>query len=110
MNKGMISMVIVALLAGCSVGNGVSQSEAEEIALEQAAADGFGSPELWSRFGEGTSLVYQYSKALGKDVEAWSVSIEAEGNPAAKNTPAAIYYISKEKGEVVDQIRGIDPS
>ncbi|AQQ52599.1 hypothetical protein [Planococcus lenghuensis] len=110
MNKGILILLLAALLAACSIESGISQSEAEEIALEQAAADGFGSPELWTRFGEETAPVYQYSKTLNKDVGAWAVSIEAEGNPAIKNTPAAIYYISKEKGEVVDQIRGIDPS
>lgn len=110
MGREITIAAFAILLAGCSMANGISKNEAEEIALRQAAADGYRSPELWTRFDEETSLVYQYSTTLDKDVEAWAISIEAEGNLSLKNTPTAIYFISKEEGVVVDSIQGMDPS
>lgn len=102
--KMLVAFLSTFLLFGCSTT--ISMEEAEEIALEQAEADNYDSPKMWNRYGSETQLVYHYSKTYEKDVETWSVYLDTADNPEELNTPALIYYISKDTGEVIDAIEG----
>lgn len=84
----------------------ISKEEAEEIALKRAKADNYDSPKMWDRYGSETHLVPHYSKTYEKDVETWGVYLDTADNPEELNTPALIYYISKDTGEVIDVIVG----
>ncbi|NEU30622.1 hypothetical protein GN156_07485 [bacterium LRH843] len=87
--------------------SGISKEAAETIALEQAEIDGFLSPVLWSRFGEESWQTYQFSVEHNKDVMTWRVNIDTENNPRIKNTPAAIYFISRDNGDIIHVINGL---
>lgn len=100
----LLTILCISLLFGCSTS--ISKEEAEEIALEQAEADNYDSPALWQRFDSKTHLVSHYSKTYEKDVESWGVYLDTADNPKELNTPALIYYISKDTGEVIDVIEG----
>lgn len=102
--KMLVSLLSIFLLFGCSTT--ISMEEAEEIALEQAEADNYKEPTLWKKFDTKTQLVYQYSKTYGKDIETWAVNIDTADNPNKPYTPALLYYISKDTGEVIDVIEG----
>ncbi|WP_203333539.1 hypothetical protein [Planococcus beigongshangi] len=104
MKKILLLLLCLALLFGCS--SQISQEEAEQIALEQAEEANYESPALWQRFDAKTHLVSHYSKTYEKDVESWGVYLDTADNPKELNSPALLYYISKETGEVIDVIVG----
>ena len=86
----------------------ISKEEAEEIALEDAKFKGYKTASLWKEFDVVTQEVYVYSAAYNKDVEAWKVLLDIEEYPDIINSPALIYFISVDSGEVVTTINALE--
>lgn len=87
--------------------SGISQDVAATIALEQAESDGLASPTLWDQFDNDIALLFEYSVERDESVRAWKVEIDTEDNLNTENMPAAIYFVSKDDGEIVRTIHGI---
>lgn len=104
MKKLLLLLLCLPLLFGCS--SQITQKEAEQIALEQAEEANYESPALWQKFDSKTHSVSHYSKIYEKDIESWGVYLDTADNPEELNSPALVYYISKETGEVIDVIVG----
>lgn len=86
--------------------SGITQEEAATIALEQSESDGLASPTLWDRFDHEIALVFQYSVERDESVRAWKVEIDTEDHANTEHMPAAVYYVGKEEGDIIQTIHG----
>ncbi|RTQ87956.1 hypothetical protein [Lysinibacillus telephonicus] len=86
----------------------VSKEDAEEIALEDAKSKGYNTAFLWKEFDVETRAVYVYSADYNKDVRAWKVFLDTEEHPDIMNSPALIYFISVDSGEVITTINALE--
>ncbi|MFP3919605.1 hypothetical protein U5N28_17530 [Lysinibacillus telephonicus] len=86
----------------------ISKEEAEEIAHEDAKSKGYKTASLWKEFDVVTRAVYVYSADYNKDVRAWKVFLDTEEHPDIMNSPALIYFISVDSGEVITTINALE--
>jgi len=73
----------------------ITEEEANEIAIRQAAADGFDSPTLWAEGSTKISIVY--SIKYEKDLKVYDVTMSTPGKLFG-----AFYYVSTENGEIIE--------
>ena len=73
----------------------ITEEEANEIAIRQAAADGFDSPALWEEGSTKISIVY--SIKYDRDLKVYDVTMSTPGNLFG-----AFYYVSTENGEIIE--------
>ncbi|WP_226577699.1 hypothetical protein [Halobacillus litoralis] len=105
--KRWLSLVLVVFtLVGCNEGQFIQKEEAERIAIQEAEEKGYHNPELWTAFGNQTTLVYQYSVEDQQDVKAWKVELTSD-EKKRKDSPVVMYLIKETGGAVIKEI-GID--
>ncbi len=88
--------------------NNITKEEAEQIALEDAKSKGFETVSLWKKFDYETNQKYTYSQKYDKDVNTWKVQLDIKNHPDEYNSPALIYFISVNNGEIIATINIVD--
>ena len=106
--KKLLTPLLVLTMAIVSIGinvwhnyDRISKEEAEEIALAEAKSSGYVSATLWTEFERETQIGFVYSIKYNKDIKIWKVSLDTDEHPDTLNSPALVYFISRDTGEVI---------
>ncbi|OEH92070.1 hypothetical protein [Bacillus solimangrovi] len=86
----------------------ITAEQAEQIAINQAIDEGYEDVTLSDEYSRDMYDSRVFSEQEEKDVQTWEIRLNAKQMNPEYNTPAVIYYIHQETGDIIRTIYGIE--